>query len=98
MILQIYSIHDRAVGAYMQPFFARSEGEALRMLRVAVNDPQSGFHGNPGDYTLTHLGEFSDQTGEFSTLPPSAMVNLSSLTEQISGRLAPPMFDAEARN
>lgn len=98
MILQIYAVHDRAVGAYMQPFFARSEGEAFRLLRQAVNSPDTSFFQNPADYTLVHLGEFSDQTGEFASIPPASMVNLSSLTVEITSRPTPPQFDAEARN
>lgn len=83
MILQIYSIFDRAVGAHLQPFFARSEGEALRLLRQAVNDPNTNFHNNPGDFTLVHHGEFSDQTGTFTTTDAQNMINLSSLLAEL---------------
>lgn len=83
-MLQIYSIYDRAVGAHLQPFFARSEGEAIRMLRQAVNNPDSGFHSNPGDYTLCHHGEFSDQTGTFETSAVQNLINLSSLAANIT--------------
>lgn len=79
MNLNVYSIFDRAVGAHLQPFFARSEGEAIRMLRQAVNDPQSGFHANPGDFTLCFHGEFSDQTGTFTVHPVENRIQLSSL-------------------
>lgn len=84
MILQIYSVFDRAVGAHLQPFFARSEGEALRMLRHAVNSPDTNFHNNPGDYTLVHHGEFSDQTGTFSCPDTHNLINLSSLAAPIT--------------
>lgn len=79
MMLNIYSIFDRAVGAHLQPFFARSEGEAVRMLRQAVNDPNTNFHNNPSDYTLVFHGEFADQVGEFTTSAPQSLINLSSL-------------------
>lgn len=84
MILQIYAVFDRAVGAYMQPFFARSEGEAIRMIRQAVNTPDTALFTNPSDYTLAHLGDFSDQTGVLVASGPTQMINLSSLASAIA--------------
>lgn len=84
MILQIYSIFDRAVGAHLQPFFVRSEGEALRMLRQAVNDPKTNFFQNPGDYTLVHHGEFADDTGTFTCPDAHNLIQLTSLAAVIA--------------
>lgn len=81
MKLQIYTVFDSAVGAHLQPFFVRSEGEALRMLRAAVNDTNTQFHANPSDYSLVYLGEFDDSTGDLDTVTRSTLVNLSSLRE-----------------
>lgn len=82
MNLKIYSVYDKAVGAYMQPFFQRSEGEALRSLRAVVNDKNSSFSTNPGDFTLCYHGEFADDTGVFISENPSHLVNLSSLVDR----------------
>lgn len=84
MILQVYSVFDKAVGAHMQPFFARSEGEALRMLRQAVNTPDTQFFANPSDYNLCYHGEFSDQTGTFSTDNVTNMIGLTSLVDSVA--------------
>lgn len=83
MILQIYSIFDKAVGAHLQPFFARSEGEALRMIRSAVNTADTQFHDNPGDFVLHHHGEFHDQTGDITAIHSVPLITLSSLSAGI---------------
>ena len=61
--MNIYGIRDLKAEAYMTPFFARTHGEAIRMVQNAVNDPQSGFHKHSEDYILYMLGQFDDQTG-----------------------------------
>ncbi|QCQ84692.1 nonstructural protein [Blackfly microvirus SF02] len=81
MKLKIYSVLDSAVGAYLQPFFARSEGEAVRMLKLAVNDPASNFNKHAQDYTLAFLGSFDDETGDLENATRSNLLNLSSLQE-----------------
>lgn len=90
MILNVYSIFDKAVGAHMQPFFARSEGEALRMIKQAVNDKNSGFYQNPADYILTYHGSFEDNTGTFEIADTQNLIVLSSLTEHIAPMIATP--------
>ena len=61
----IVAIHDTAVGAYMQPFFVRSKGEAMRAFLDSVADPKMAFHHHPGDYHLCYLGEYDDAMGCF---------------------------------
>jgi hypothetical protein len=65
MKLRIFAIHDSAVGAYLEPFFARAAGEAIRRFEVACNTPDHPFCQRPADYTLFELGEYDDETGEF---------------------------------
>lgn len=65
MKLHIFSIYDSAVGAYMQPFFARSTGDAVRSFQDAVNDPKTSFNAHSSDYTLFYLGTFDDDSGTF---------------------------------
>lgn len=81
MILKIYSILDSVVGAYLQPFYTRSEAEAVRMVRLAVKDPASNFNKNSADYALAYHGEYDDATGDFSTHSPQRLLLLSSLVE-----------------
>lgn len=60
MILNIYTVLDTAVEAHLQPFFARSHGEAMRMFSQAVNDTNTNLNRSPGDYTLWYVGSFDD--------------------------------------
>lgn len=65
MILVIYSVYDSKVGAYLQPFFMRSRGEASRAFTEAVADSNSPFCKHPDDFVLFELGTFDDSTGLF---------------------------------
>ena len=63
MLLKIFTVYDSKVGAYLQPFFMRSKGEAIRGFSEIVNDGKSAFSNHPADYTLFELGDFFDDTG-----------------------------------
>lgn len=75
MILQCYSVHDKAVGAFLQPFYMRSRGEAIRSFMDAVNAENSQFARNAGDYELYQCGEWEDGTGIFSSHPPERVIS-----------------------
>lgn len=79
MKFKIYSVYDAAVGAYMQPFFMRSKGEALRGWMDAVNDPKTQFHAHPKDFTLFEIAEYDEDDG--SIIPYSAKVALGNALE-----------------
>jgi hypothetical protein len=64
MILEIYTIKDRAVGAFLQPFFSPTLQSATRSLVQVLQDPEHAFHKNAEDYTLYRVGTFDDATGE----------------------------------
>lgn len=64
MKLKMVSIRDDKIGAYMNPQFFRSTGEAERSFTSLVNDPQSQVANYPDDFCLFELGEFDDSTGE----------------------------------
>lgn len=64
MILEMYSVHDAAVGAFLPPFFARSRGEAIRNFQDAARDSNRfGTHGK--DFSLYFVGRWSDENGLF---------------------------------
>lgn len=65
MIYQMYSVHDVAVNLFMQPFFLRTDREALRAVGQALQDPAHPFAQHPEDYTLFSMGAFLEATGEF---------------------------------
>lgn len=62
MILKIYTIFDRKAVAHHAPFYARSDGEAMRVVMESMQ-PGSKLVQWPDDYHLYGLGQFDDQTG-----------------------------------
>lgn len=81
MKLVVCSIFDQAVGAFMQPFFSRSNGEAIRSFSDAVGDSKTPFCSHPEHYNLFRVAYFDDATGVFE-LPP-APVLLGSAVEYV---------------
>lgn len=64
---KMFCVFDVKVGAYAQPFFMRTAGEALRSWEEACNDSQSMMCKHPADYTLFEVGEFDDNSGRVAT-------------------------------
>lgn len=95
MIMKIFTVFDRKVGAHLQPFYARSDGEAMRMLKETVLSGQSKLSQFPEDYHLYSLGEFDDQTGEL--LPNDRVEPVCSVVEVIEEvrRRLPVQLDLE---
>lgn len=80
MIMQIFSVKDKVVNAFLQPFFSPTTGSALRSLMEVVNQPDHTFSKNSADYVLYALGSFDDATGTIDPLPiPDPIVNLADL-------------------
>jgi len=66
MKIRLYSIKDRLLNAFLSPFAARADIEAVRQLRATMQDPQmakSGLVTTPTDYDLYYVGTFDDETG-----------------------------------
>ena len=70
MIQKIYSLRDAAVEAFLQPFFAPTDGAAIRSLTQAVNDPNHDVSKNARDYSLWILAEFDDHDGQIVPMSP----------------------------
>lgn len=64
----IVAVSDRAVGAFMNPFFAPSTGAAVRSFRDECNRSDSPMKAHPEDYELHHLGYWDEETGAFEIL------------------------------
>lgn len=74
MKLLIFTVYDKAVGAFLQPFYARSKGEALRQFTDACNDQSHQFCKHAADYTLMMLGEWDDASGIFDAADPARVI------------------------
>jgi hypothetical protein len=74
MQLYVFSVYDKAVGAYLQPFFSRSKGEALRQFMEACADEKAMFGKHASDFTLMYLGMYDDVSGLFDTSEPERLL------------------------
>ena len=68
MIYKVFSLYDSAVEAYNTPMFLRTNGEAIRSLTAAVNDPESTICKWPEQYVLFELGTYDDSNARFEFL------------------------------
>ena len=64
MKMEMVSIKDRALDAFMTPFFTQTVNQAIRMFQDEINRKESPMHAHPNDYDLYHLGTWSDDSGE----------------------------------
>lgn len=63
--MRIFTVYDTKAAIYGQPFYAVTDGIALRMFSDAVNNnsPDNALNRYPEDFTLYYIGEFDDATG-----------------------------------
>lgn len=66
MKIQIVAIRDTQHNGYSQPAYVPTLGIAIRSFADEVNNPQSPMNKHPRDYDLYHLGEWDDETGQFT--------------------------------
>lgn len=74
MKLNIYTIFDTATAAYLRPWYAQSDAQAIREFtdEVARKDSQIGHH--PEDYYLVRIGDYSDQTATIVSQTPETLI------------------------
>ena len=70
MKLFLICVRDRAINAFLKPFFLTHLGGAERAFADEVNNPQSELNKHPEDYDLFQLGTFDDGTGLFEVGVP----------------------------
>lgn len=93
----VFSIFDAKVGAFAQPFFMRSSGEAIRAVQAAAQDQQSQLGRTPQDFELWQLGYFEDTEGDFS-IHRVCLGNVASLNAAGSVPLVRDPFSQEIGN
>lgn len=64
MKMLMCAVFDEPVGAFMQPMFFRSRGDAIRSFVHAINDGTLKQHSK--DYSLFVIGEYEDATASIS--------------------------------
>lgn len=68
--MKAFSIRDVKAEGFNTPFFQSTFGLAERAFKEAANDPQSQISKNKEDFSLYHVGEFNQQTGELTPVIP----------------------------
>lgn len=71
--MKIVAIRDRAVNAFLQPFFVRSAGEAVRIFADEINRKESPMYAHPEDYDLYDIGLYDADNGEIVGTKPSML-------------------------
>lgn len=74
MKLNMYSIFDIAVGAYMRPFFMQADGQAQRMFIDMCGDAEHDVGKHPEDYSLVRIGVWDDQDANTSVEAVSCLI------------------------
>lgn len=69
MILKAFTVYDMKTEAYLRPFFALTEGEAIRMFSDAVNTAGNQFNAHAEDFILYGIGKFDDSLGQLDKEP-----------------------------
>lgn len=92
-MLKAYSIFDRKALQYHPPFFASTDGSAVRSFSDAANDAQSSIGRHPSDYVLFYVGEYDDQKG--AMLPVSPLIHIVDAVAVVEAK--PPVFNFAKR-
>jgi hypothetical protein len=75
----IFTIYDVKAEAYLQPIFVENEATAKRALMDVLGNPEHQFAKYPMDYSLFHIGKYSQENGSIEPLPPTFVCNLHEL-------------------
>jgi len=68
--VKLYSLFDKAHGAYGAPFQAPNDALAVRSFEEASMDASHVFAKFPGDFTIFYVGEFDENTATFTPANP----------------------------
>lgn len=79
MTVQMYTVFDSAIGAYNAPFTARNDLHAKRILEHETKRAGSDIGKKPTDYTLFHIGEFDEDTGQIRPVMPTQIARAQDL-------------------
>lgn len=83
MLWKMFTVYDSKAECYLQPFFFKARGEAIRSFTESCNDNKNQLCRHAGDFTLYELGEYDDHSADF--LPLNNHVNLGKAIEFQTG-------------
>ena len=64
MLYKVYTVYDTKAEIYMNPFFQKARGEAIRSFTNLANDESTTVGKYPADFVLFEIGEYDDSSGE----------------------------------
>lgn len=102
--MNVYSIYDKKVAAYGQPFFAANDGAAIRMVTLASQDRNSLLGTFPADYQLEKIGSWDESQGLLSGSKPGVVAQVALIVwvgdreESSDSEDSDPPFDVEEMN
>lgn len=74
----VCAVRDSKLDAFMQPFFVKSIGVAVRSFADEVNRKDSPMFQHPEDYELYHIGYYFEDTGLLGPLDIPKSIVLAS--------------------
>lgn len=92
MQLNAYSVYDNKALVYGVPFFAPTDGSAVRSFSDLANDLQTTVGSHPGDFSLYCVGSYDDQDASF--LPLSPLRHVIDATALL--KIQPSLFPAQS--
>lgn len=81
--LRMYAILDSKAEAFMIPFFAKTDGVAIRMIDEAVNGSNKELALHAEDYTLYAIAVMDEFSGEMYSDGPRKMIEVSALKKEV---------------
>lgn len=94
MIVNAYSIFDTKSLVYSNPFYAVTDGAAIRIVSDAANDMNTSLGKHPADFILYKVGSFNDGNAVLQNLDPREhVIDLIALVHQ--HKPAMPLFAKE---
>lgn len=97
-ILRVFVVHDVKVGAYLQPFFCRTVGEAMRSWEAICNDGKSMMSVHATDFTLFETGEYNEQSGRFTQHDVLRPISTALEAKKDSPWLPPPQTATDVKS
>lgn len=77
-----YTVLDAKSGGFHTPFFAPTDGHALRSFQELVTAPDTIPGKHPEDFSLHRIGSFNSETAEFTPMPPKNLTNGAAIVAQ----------------
>lgn len=77
--MKIFTVYDSKAEAHLDPFVARTAGEAIRRFAMAANTTDHNFYKHAADFTLFEIGTWEDRTGVITK--HEAKINLGTALE-----------------